>query len=255
MNWSKANQVLSGIDRLFNIFQESDGLSTIERDLLLRRIQDLYEVVLDGDFEAEQKKQVNHPVKEVTSPPVKTVEPPKVIEQPKPVVIEQPPVIERPKPIIEQPKPVIQPPKVVVEPPKPVVETPKVEVPKPPVIEKPKEIVYEPINKANQGSSEDLELLFEHKSATDLSEKLSAAPITDLKNAMGINERFLIISELFKGNKAQYDDAIETLNSFNDFEQAKNYITRILVPEFDWTNEKKINQAKTFIKKVRRRYL
>jgi len=84
---------------------------------------------------------------------------------------------------------------------------------------------------------------------------LSAAPIADLKTAMGINERFLTISELFKGNKAQYDDAIDTLNSFSDFGQAKNYISRILVPEFDWTNEKKINQAKTFIKKVRRRYM
>jgi hypothetical protein len=243
MNWNKANQLLSGIDRLFNIFQESDGLSTIERDLLLRRIQDLYEVVLEGDFEAGQKKQVK-PVKEVIPPPVKTISQPRVVETPKPVVIEQPPIIERAKPIIEQPKPVIQQPKVV--------EVPKVEIPQLPVIEKPKQIVYEPIN---NGSDEDLELLFEHKSATDLSEKLSAAPITDLKNSMGINERFLTISELFKGNKAQYDDAIETLNSFSDFEQAKNYITRILVPEFDWTNEKKINQAKTFIKKVRRRYL
>jgi hypothetical protein len=236
MNWNKANQLLSGIDRLFNIFQESDGLSTIERDLLLRRMQDLYEVVLEGDFDAGQKKQVK-PVKKAIPTPLKTVEQPKIIEQPKPVVIEQSPVVERPKPVIQQPK---------------VAESPKVEIPQPLVIEKPKEIVYEPIN---HGSNEDLELLFEHKSATDLSEKLSAAPITDLKNAMGINERFLIISELFKGNKAQYDDTIETLNSFSDFEQAKNYISKILVPEFDWTNEKKINQAKIFIKKVRRRYL
>lgn len=245
MNWNKANQVLSSIDRLFNIFQESGGLSTIERDLLLRKIQDLYEVVLEGDFEAGHKKQAK-PSREIPTPPIRTVEEPKIIEQPKvieppkPVVIEKPPVIERPKPVVEAPKPIIETPKPVVE------------VPKPPVVEKPKEIIYEPIN---NGSNEDLELLFEHKSATDLSEKLSAAPITDLKNAMGINERFLIISELFKGNKAQYDDAIETLNSFSDFEQAKNYISKILVPEFDWTNEKKINQAKTFIKKVRRRYL
>jgi hypothetical protein len=247
MNWTKANQLLSGIDRLFNIFQESDGLSTIERDLLLRRIQDLYEVVLEGDFEAGQRKG-SKVVKDIEPPVVRTIEPPKVVERPKPVVIEQAPVIEKPKPIIEEPKPpVIQQPKVVVDTPKPVVEPPK-----PPVVEKPKEIVYQPIN---HDSDEDLELLFEFKSATDLSEKLSAAPILDLKTAMGINERFLIISELFKGNKAQYDDAVETLNSFSDFEQAKNYISRILVPEFDWTNEKKINQAKIFIKKVRRRYL
>ncbi|NJN78313.1 MAG: hypothetical protein HC803_08295 [Saprospiraceae bacterium] len=71
----------------------------------------------------------------------------------------------------------------------------------------------------------------------------------------GINERFLMISELFKGNKVQYDEAIDALNSFSDFEQAKIFIIKILIPEFDWTNDKKINQAKTFIKKVRRRYL
>lgn len=233
MNWNKANKVLSGIDRLFNIFQESEGLSSIERDLLLRRIQDLYEVVLKGDFEEIVKRTEKPklaPVKEMPKP----VWPPKVTEKPKPIT---------PKPV---PKPISKP---VVERPK--AETPKVETPKPIVVEKPKEIVYEPIN----DNSAEIEELFEFKIATDLSEKLSASAIADLKTSMGINERFLTISELFKGNKAQYDDAIDTLNSFDDFEQAKNYITRILIPEFDWTSDKKINQAKTFVKKVRRRYL
>ncbi|NJN78314.1 MAG: hypothetical protein HC803_08300 [Saprospiraceae bacterium] len=180
MNWIKANQLLSGIDRLCNIFQESEGLSSIERDLLLRRIQDLYEVVLDGDFEKPAPKEAKPEppkVKETPKPePIPQWTPPKRTETPKPVVEAPKPVIERP--VVEMPKPMVETPKPIIETPKPVIETPK-----PPVVEKPKEIVYEPTIKGY--NSDEIEELFEFKSAMDLSEKLSAAPISDLKNAMG----------------------------------------------------------------------
>jgi hypothetical protein len=103
--------------------------------------------------------------------------------------------------------------------------------------------------------SEELKVLFEFKTATDLSEKLSQAPIKDLKTSMGLNERFLIISELFKGDAGRYNQAIDALNSFENFEQAKAYILTNIASEFDWGNEKRKTQAANFVKKVRRRYL
>lgn len=266
MNWSKAKSTLSSIHRLIAIFEEADDLSTIERDLLLKRIQELYEVVLLSETDEEKQEKQKTPIsKQPTPTPVietAKIEPPKVeqkIERAKPQPVAPPPVIQAPKPqptIAEQPKPKLQP--VVIETPKPIkIEKPKVE-------EKP--IYTEPVRKeqakvvadkpiSNQNTSEEIIELFEFKSATDLSEKLSDSPIKDLKASMSINERFLTISELFKGNAARYNEVLEVLNGLSTFEQAKSYLIRVVIPEFDWTAEKKQGLAKRFIKKVNRRFL
>ncbi len=266
MNWQKANQALSSIERLFKVFEVSDDLSNIERDLLLRRIQDLYELVLDHDItnKVEVKTDVKAAITEapqqvapiVAKPPV-IVETPKVeIPIPKPIEI---PKVETPKVEIPTPKPIeipkVETPKVEIPTSKPIeipkVETPKVEIPTPKPIEIPKVETPKAVTVNNAAIQE----LFEFKIATDLSEKLSTAPILDLRVAMSINERFLTISELFKGNKARYDEAVEVLNNFNNFEQAQAYMIKTLIPELDWTNDKKLNLAKAFVAKVRRRYL
>ncbi len=245
MNWSKAKATLSSIHRLIAIFEEAENLSTIERDLLLKRIQELYELVLLSETEEEKRKvvkQQNPTPKPVTSP---VVEKPRVEPKPKPVV--PPPVIERPKP---KPQPVI------VETPKPIEVPVKKEVPqyKEPVVS-PKIEVTETSSVKEENISEEVIDLFEFKSATDLSEKLSDSPIKDLKASMSINERFLTISELFKGNAARYNEVIEVLNGLSNFEQAKSYLMKVVIPEFEWTAEKKQNLAKKFIKKVNRRFL
>lgn len=275
MNWQKANQALGNIERLLQVFETSEALSSIERDLLLRRIQDLYEIILE-DEKIEQKTTTS-PVATTSKPVVEkppVIKPPKVVKQvelPKPKVelpnvkvVEEKPMVEAPKPKVEQPKielPKVEPPKVEIPKvkiskskpePKP---TPKIEMPKPPVVEK---TTYQKPVLDKQLSDEEAEIieeLFEFKMATDLSEKLSTSPIRDLTTSMSINERFITISELFKGNKSKYDEAIHELNSFNNFEQAEVYIINNLIGEYNWTKKKKVKSAKAFIKKVRRRYL
>lgn len=286
MNWQKANQALGNIERLIQVFELSKNFSSIERDLLLRRIQDLYEIVLESE---NSKPKTNSTSKVETTKPVVT--PPPVYEKPKielpkvevkkikpvikipkvayqPIVIETPKVevpkvepkpivVERPKVEKVKPKPiVVERPKVEKAKPKPVViEKPKVEVRKPPVVET--KTYQEPIISPTW-TDEEVEIiddLFEFKVATDLSEKLSAGPIRDLRTSMSINERFITISELFKGSKSKYDEAIQKLNNFENFEQATNYILDNLATKYGWLNKKKTKLAKSFIKKVRRRYL
>jgi hypothetical protein len=253
MNWSKAKTTLSSIHRLIAIFEEADDLSTIERDLLLKRIQELYEVILlsetDEDKRNKVKPVVNKPAPTPPPPPVVVeiprVEPPRVVAKPQPVA---------PIPVVEQPKPKPKP--VIVEAPKPV-EIPKVE--ERPVyterteIKQPKIIAKPTVS--DQSIDNEIEDLFEFKSATDLSEKLSDSPIKDLKASMSINERFLTISELFKGNAARYNEVVEVLNGLSNFDQAKSYLMKVVIPEFDWTVDKKQALAKRFIKKVNRRFL
>lgn len=99
------------------------------------------------------------------------------------------------------------------------------------------------------------DVLFEEAKVQDLSQKLSQTKVSNLRSAMGINERFLIQNELFGGNSSRFNDAIDELNSFDNFLQAKAYIIKFLAPENDWINEKRVKRAQSFVQKIRRRYL
>lgn len=56
------------------------------------------------------------------------------------------------------------------------------------------------------------------------------APVSDLKKAIGINDRFLFIRELFGGDTQFFNDSIEKINTFTSFEEAKTYIST----NFNW---------------------
>ncbi|MBL0144605.1 MAG: hypothetical protein IPP48_01405 [Chitinophagaceae bacterium] len=49
----------------------------------------------------------------------------------------------------------------------------------------------------------------------DLGDTLTEIPIRDLKKAIGVNDRFLFINELFRGDEAMYERSIKTINSFS----------------------------------------
>lgn len=54
--------------------------------------------------------------------------------------------------------------------------------------------------------------------------------ITDLRKAIGINDKFLMIKDLFGGNAVQYETTIDTLNEFDDLDDCMIYI----VENFSW---------------------
>ncbi len=54
--------------------------------------------------------------------------------------------------------------------------------------------------------------------------KISKKKTSDLKSIIGINEKFLFINELFNGNMHDYNEAVNSLNSFTNHEEASNYI-------------------------------
>ncbi|MFO7938669.1 MAG: hypothetical protein R6U66_02860 [Bacteroidales bacterium] len=67
----------------------------------------------------------------------------------------------------------------------------------------------------------------------DLSTKLQSKPITDINKAIGLNDRFLFIRELFNGNKSHYLETVELLNNIDTYENAVAFIQ----DEFDWNLE------------------
>lgn len=57
-----------------------------------------------------------------------------------------------------------------------------------------------------------------------LASKLQKKPITDLKLAIGINEKFQFVNELFGGNMTEYNIAINQVNICGSREEAEAYL-------------------------------
>jgi hypothetical protein len=87
---------------------------------------------------------------------------------------------------------------------------------------------------------------------TELSDKLTDAPIKDLKKAIGINDRFLFINELFRGDEAMYERSIKTIQNFSIFAEAEYWIRRELKVKIGWIDSDPI--VKQFDQLVRRRF-
>ncbi len=63
------------------------------------------------------------------------------------------------------------------------------------------------------------------KGEDDLGGVLKSKPLADLSDAIGINDRFLFIREIFNGNKDTYNQAISRLNNAASMDDARNVIT------------------------------
>jgi len=64
---------------------------------------------------------------------------------------------------------------------------------------------------------------------TNLGEKLEQAPVNDLREAIGINDKFQFINELFNGDMNQYNKVLDELNSFSSLQGALTYLSELSV--------------------------
>jgi hypothetical protein len=71
----------------------------------------------------------------------------------------------------------------------------------------------------------------------ELSEVLKESPVKDLRKAIGINDRFLFISDLFRGDESMYERSIKTINSFNIHAEAEYWISRELKLKLGWNKD------------------
>lgn len=104
---------------------------------------------------------------------------------------------------------------------------------------------------------EDEMSLHEHiagkSSGQTVSEHLHRKPVHDLKAAIGINEKFLFINQLFDGNLHDYSEAVEKLNAMNDLTSAKQFVSAELAGRFNWENNS--DHVKNFMELVERRFI
>lgn len=111
-----------------------------------------------------------------------------------------------------------------------------------------------PVTELNEALSNPVESLNEKLriEQLELASKLQDGPIKDLKKAIGINERFQFIQELFKGDEAMYDRSIKTINSFENMAEAEFWMQRELKLKMGWSDEHPL--VRQFDQLVRRRF-
>lgn len=205
------------IEELQKALNAANAALAVQRDLMEELEQRLVEVEARSAMDEEPEVEVELLMDDDTEEPeLVTAE-----------VAEEEPVQETPAEAVEQPQeqlqpePATQPEPVVAE---PAQEEPKVE-PAPAVA--PAEPVHTDAHKANTAYG---------------------APVTDLKQAISIGDRFLYQRELFGKNGELMQRTIADLNGLNTFDEAMEYIDR----HFNWDKEQPSYEL--FVNALHRRF-
>jgi LPS O-antigen subunit length determinant protein (WzzB/FepE family) len=81
---------------------------------------------------------------------------------------------------------------------------------------------------------------------------LTEHPIKDLKKAIGINDRYVFINELFRGDEVMYERSLKTINGFRIFAEAEYWIERELKVKLGWEEHK--DTTRHFHQLIKRRF-
>lgn len=87
---------------------------------------------------------------------------------------------------------------------------------------------------------------------TEVAATIKGDTVQDLRRAIGINDRYRFINELFRGDEDMYERSIKTINSFSSFAEADTWIQRELKVKIGW-NEKNTT-VRDFDQVVKRRF-
>jgi hypothetical protein len=221
-------------------FHEQEKVNGLELDIALLKTQEIYEqllrIKLTSEAGTDEKK---------TAPiPASVAVPEKKIPEPAPQP--EPPEKEQPKPQPAHIEPKTEPEPVAVE----------IEIPAPPVREEKKQPPVAEVAKsgilAEKIGPTDFhpinETLAQQKPGSDLSSKLQTAPLSSIVSGIGLNDKFLYMRELFKGDSALYSNTVRHLDTAESLGDAMDFINR----HFDW--DKKNETVQKFINLVQRRH-
>ncbi|MBZ0242256.1 MAG: hypothetical protein K8F24_03490 [Bacteroidales bacterium] len=234
--------------------QQDQPLRRLDLDVMLKRTHKLYETLCDipvgyERIELQEERQAR-PITSV-APEVKktaTIEPKREENRVEQVFDKTPEVrSDDPEPErLPEPAPVEPKPERVPEPipePEPRAEQPPMPPPQKPLAEthtvaEPKKEAEKPVKPRNSVTPLDL---FAEEAApsigdhlqqqTDKSvgERIGRQPIEEIRTAIGINDKFLFINELFSGSLENYNKMLDELNEFKSFNGASTYLIELKV--------------------------
>lgn len=232
--------LISDIQDIYSItnrFEQSEQIHPLDIDLSLSKVRNLYELLLqlkaqDSYLVENQKEEISTTVeqpeqKEEKSEEVEPAKEPETIQKteekaPEEVVKEEPQ--KKPEFIIEKPQ-----------------EEKEEETEE---VTQAEQEEQTDDKKENEASPEIVADKFHSKKFVhddiaknnmkkDVSSKMQSKPIPDINSAIGLNDKFIFIRELFHNNKDQYHETIQILNNFDTFKNAVEYLNE----NFDWDSE------------------
>ena len=87
---------------------------------------------------------------------------------------------------------------------------------------------------------------------TEVAHLLQDTPIKDLRKAIGINDKFVFLAELFNGDEVAYERSIKTINNFHVLQEAEYWMNRELKLRLGWNDTS--DTVQHFYQLVRRRF-
>jgi hypothetical protein len=84
--------------------------------------------------------------------------------------------------------------------------------------------------------------------------QMQQKPVSNIKDVIGVNEKFLFINELFDGNIQAYYDAIARLNDFENMQAAFDYLNE-LSAQFAWDAGRSTATIEKLANYVQRRHM
>lgn len=268
------------------ILSYNEKIPVVEIDLVLKDVRDLYESFLDLRTAAEWQRRNEKPAEQSVpqTPPVSKPEPavvnveaaPSIVETKAEVINETPKVEisenvsdkEDEGAVLSAPKvqePVIAT-NVALPSENPPVVGPKVDLLQErqkdfvPTVRKiglktpdPEPVVAEPKKESLFDKATSLyDKITKPAEKTTVAGQVSRQPISNIKAAIGINEKFLYLKELFKNNVNDYNEALERLNNFDSYMEAEDFFQE-LKNKYSWNPESKSFQGLAEL--LNRRYL
>jgi hypothetical protein len=109
--------------------------------------------------------------------------------------------------------------------------------------------VNETVASQQESLNDKLKNLSAHK---EVASRLKEGPIKDLRKAIGINDQYLFINELFRGDQTMYERSIKTINGFNIYAEAELWIKRELKLKLGWNESSEVVQL--FDQLIKRRF-
>ncbi|HEV2480699.1 MAG TPA: hypothetical protein VGS79_13575 [Puia sp.] len=86
----------------------------------------------------------------------------------------------------------------------------------------------------------------------DLKSALNDTPVRDLKKAIGVNDRYVFINQLFRGDEVMYERSLKTINGFRILPEAEYWMERELKVKLGWDENREATRH--FYQLVKRRF-
>jgi len=213
---------------LKRISRDGYQLHQLDKDLLLEKTRELYDNILQLET---SKKPENIPLQK----------PETVVSQPKKEVIEtvdeKPVEVELSVPQVEKKEEQTKPKETIsFEPKKTVIEENEdvfVETPEPQPQPEPTPQSHFDLFSTNQTLVSDK---FAGREEKSIAEKMQQGKIEDLRQAIGINEKFLFINELFNGDMGRYNKTLDELNAMPNKLAIETFLMELKI-EKQWNEE------------------